>query len=193
MSALVARAVMTLAARCMGDHRRDWARAMAAECEFAAADGRALSFAGGCLIAAWRAMPGDRQGRFTLASHALAVGVMVPVAAALLFVAVFGVMDATSINAANRPAMPAVTVLILALSTGQLRLAWLLLERDWERLVQTAMQVAAATLTLASFAAVLFLGDARAWWPVAFVAIELAAVVALARSPASGAAEPAVS
>ena len=44
----------------------------------AAAEGEALSFAAGCLVAAWREMLTSAQGRFVLTSYAVALGIMVP-------------------------------------------------------------------------------------------------------------------
>ena len=57
MKAGFSQALMALAASCLGESRREWARAMQAEFEIAKEDRRALGFAAGCLVAAWRGMP----------------------------------------------------------------------------------------------------------------------------------------
>ena len=76
----LATAVMSLARRCLGENRREWALAMQGEFDAAIADDRPLAFAVGCLIAAWREMPAQGQGRFVLANYALALGLLVPTA-----------------------------------------------------------------------------------------------------------------
>ena len=62
---------------------------MQGEFDAAIADGRPLTFAVGCLIAAWREMPTQAQGRFVLANYALALGLLVPTAG-LQFACVIG-------------------------------------------------------------------------------------------------------
>ncbi len=81
---------MALAVRSLGEHRIAWAQAMAAEFKAAEEDGRPLRFALGCLIGAWRMMPAHAEGRFVLASYALSLGVLIPVAAMLALAAAFG-------------------------------------------------------------------------------------------------------
>jgi hypothetical protein len=51
MKASFARALLRLAAACMGERKRDWAMAMEAELETAIADGAPVQFAFGCLLA----------------------------------------------------------------------------------------------------------------------------------------------
>ena len=80
MRAPVSRALMAVAAACMGERRRDWAMAMQAEFETAADEGDALPFAAGCLAAAWREMLVREEGHFLLTSYALALGLMIPMA-----------------------------------------------------------------------------------------------------------------
>src|SRR4051794_30580509 len=84
MKVSLARVVMTVACRCLGKERRDWAEAMEVELDAAAEAGDGLSFAFGCLLAAWREMTACEEGRFALASHFLAAGVIVPIGALLL-------------------------------------------------------------------------------------------------------------
>lgn len=86
----VSRAIMALAMACMVDDRRDWAAAMTTEFEVAADDGRALSFAAGCLLVAGRELVVSAHGRFIMTSYAVALGIMLPVAALQIACAVFG-------------------------------------------------------------------------------------------------------
>src|SRR5262245_56110678 len=80
MIGAIARAMMALAAHCLGESRREWAAAMQAEFEMLA-EGESLRFAIGCLAAALREMPAREEGRFTLTNYALALGLMIPMAA----------------------------------------------------------------------------------------------------------------
>jgi len=80
MTAAVSRALMALAICCLGESRREWALAMRGEFEAAIEEREPLAFAAGCLIAAWREMPKHAEGRLVLANHALALGLLVPVA-----------------------------------------------------------------------------------------------------------------
>src|SRR3546814_3564115 len=81
MKTALSRAVMALAGCCMDESRREWSAAMRAEFDAAAPEGRSLSFATGCLVAAWREMLTREEGRYTLTNYALALGVMIPMAA----------------------------------------------------------------------------------------------------------------
>src|SRR3546814_8724268 len=81
MKTALSRAVMALAVCCMDESRREWSAAMRAEFDAAAPEGRSLSFATGCLVAAWREMLTREEGRYTLTNYALALGVMIPMAA----------------------------------------------------------------------------------------------------------------
>jgi hypothetical protein len=196
VTAIVARAVMRLAARSLGESRRDWALAMQGEFEAAIEDRRPLAFATGCLIAAWREMPAREQGRFALASHALALGLLIPMAGLQLacaagfpqqltgqgwLSAVKGTAQVPYLADAGRNAVPAFIVLWLLLGMGHLRLAWVLLERDWSRVARIAALMAAASATLIIFTGTLFLDDAGAAVQAALLGIELSAVYAFAR------------
>lgn len=199
MSAAVARSVMTLAARCLGDRRRGWALAMRAEFEWALRDGRALGFAFGCLAAAWREMPAHGEGRFALASHAVALGVILPVAALLSSAALLGfpyvdiegagvrgVLAGSGgrlflLNEGSRVAVPSLTLLMLLIAGTHLLVAWRVLERDWERVAASARLGAATTVTLALVSGVAALGTTRMVPLVAVLAIELTIVSAVAR------------
>lgn len=194
MSGVLARAVMLLASRSMGSARREWAFAMQAEFGAAAAEGKAFSFALGCLIAAWREMPFHREGRLSLASHAIALGFLVPIAA-IQFLFAGGLayserlpgqgdpvgIENAFLGGAQLAASPFLLVLWLALGAAHLRLAWFLLERDWARVFRTGAMIVAATATLAIYMSVLFLEDARLALQVAMTLVELGVIAAAAR------------
>jgi len=164
MKARLARAIVALAARTLATRDADWARAMQAELDVAIDDGRAMSFAAGCLLASWRQLLRVSEGRLTLASHLLAIGLIVPLAALWLWlgllgypylavgnVGVWGFIEGRSeqipvLQVGEWSLAPALTMAVLLQSVGQLLLAWFLLERDWQR-VSSVARFNAATLT----------------------------------------------
>jgi hypothetical protein len=200
MIVAVARAVMTLAVSCLGDSRRDWALAMRAEFEAAGEDGRQLAFALGCLMAAWRELPAHEEGRFTIASHVLAFALIIPMAGLLvssMVVADFpysylaqveaqGLLDASGgqaplLSDANRSAVPSLAGLVVLVAAAHLRIAWLVLERDWVRVAALGTLLAAATVTLIIFTAVVFAYFAFPLTQAAALIIELTGISLLAR------------
>ena len=183
MTALVSRAMMALAMGCLGESRREWALAMRVEFEAAAADGKGLAFASGCLVAAWREMPQQAEGRHVLATYALALG----------FSSVFlgggwanGILLA---GATPNPyfawvqnsAAPCLLVLWLLLGIGHVRLAWVLVDRDWARAVKVGALIGATLATLFIIQGALFLDVTFVVMEAAAMALELAALVAVAR------------
>ena len=164
MRARLAWTIVALAARTLGTRHADWAQAMKAELDAAIDDGRPMSFAAGCLLASWRQMLRFSEGRLTLASHLLAIGIIVPLAALWLWlgllgypylaignVGVWGFIEGRSeqiplLLVGEWSLAPALTMVILLQSVGQLLLAWFLLERDWPR-VSSVARFNAATLT----------------------------------------------
>ncbi|MBS0478232.1 MAG: hypothetical protein JSR79_02905 [Proteobacteria bacterium] len=166
---------------------------MRAELDFAIHDGRPLRFAVGCLIGAVREMPKQAEGRFTLASHAVALGLF-PVAAMLLVGTAAGfpflpsghagiagwlggsAEPASLLTPWNRGFAPALAVLIWGLVAGHALMPWFILERDWTRVATLARVNSAATVTLFLFAGALFLDMAFVLLPVVGLAIELASV-----------------
>ena len=164
MRARLAWTIVALAARTLGTRHADWAQAMKAELDVAIDDGRPMSFAAGCLLASWRQMLRFSEGRLTLASHLLAIGIIVPLAALWLWlgllgypylaignVGVWGFIEGRSeqiplLLVGEWSLAPALTMVILLQSVGQLLLAWFLLERDWPR-VSSVARFNAATLT----------------------------------------------
>lgn len=197
MKATLARCTMAIAVRCLGsNHRQHWGSAMAAEFEIAVDAEEALSFAIGCLSTALGDMPKHEEGRFALASHILALGVMLPIAALLVssvprgfaFLAPSTESAAVllgsgypsfGINEANQVGLPLMALLTLALGFGHLALAWAILERDWKRVTAIGSMGAAVVVTLLVFSSILFFGDGCAIPQAAIIALELVAVWAL--------------
>jgi hypothetical protein len=199
MSLRLSRAMMLLAARCLGVHRREWALAMEAELEAAAANGEALTFATGCLATALLEMPAHKEGRFALASHAVAFGLILPIAALLLLgallgfpylafgrVGIGGFLSGHSeqvplLNAGNWALAPALTGLVLVLAASQLVLAWFVLERDWARVAAMQSLGAAALTTLIIVTGVLAFDETPLLPPIAGLIAEALVVLAVAR------------
>lgn len=190
------RALMTLACQCLGEARRDWAQAMREEFDIAAEDGCGLSFATGCLIGALRQMPMQQEGRFVLTNYTLALAVMVPVAAMEISAALFGLpplfgsqggpgvgmafAQKLVIGAAYRVVAPSLTLLLLLSGAAQLRLAWLMLERDWRRATSTGVANMAAITTLMIFMG-MFLDVGQVITLAVVLGIELALIAGLGR------------
>jgi hypothetical protein len=181
----VARALMRLAVAAMPGERQGWARAMAGEFAAAEDEGAGLSFAAGCLLAAWAELPVHAEGRRVIGAYLLALGLMVPLAALLvadtaLFPGHVGAGSAL-VNDGNRVAVPVLAALLPLLGAGQLGLAWATAERDWARVAVLGRWSAAATATLVAFTAVVFRYDTGVLLHAAALGVELAAVAALAR------------
>ncbi|KQM27785.1 MULTISPECIES: hypothetical protein [unclassified Sphingomonas] len=190
MSALLARLLMALATCWLGEARRDWAAAMRAEYGEAADAGEGLGFAAGCLSSAARAMVAAPEGRFAVATHVLAVGVLVPMAGLLLVSAALGfpylAFEAVgagalgsgwphvAVHAGNRDGVPLLVLLTGTIGAGHVAVAWALLERDWERVARLARFGAAMLATMVAFSAILFLYDPCALPQLGIVGGELA-------------------
>ncbi|PXA87080.1 hypothetical protein DMC47_33215 [Nostoc sp. 3335mG] len=198
MRLLAARMLMRLAACCLGRHRREWAWAMDAEFEAAIEDGRPLAFALGCFAGACREIPVQREGRFAMASHAVAIGLLTPMAALLMSGPLFGLSmlhpghaaihamlgsegGEMVLNVSTRGAAPALMLMILSLTAGHLSIAWAMLDREWSRVAFLARFNAAATLTLVIVGSVLLLDDDWIVPPIAGLIVQLAAVSFLMR------------
>lgn len=199
MTEVASRALMAVATRCLGGHRREWALAMEAEFEAAREGGAPLAFATGCLFAAWRELPTHGEGRFTLAGYALALLVAVPIAAliaaALLFdfpcsyLGPWNVREwprAPLLNDGNRSAVPSLALLMTMLAASHLRIAWLVLDRDWARVAAAARLILALASALLIFTGVAFADFGSAFVQAAMSTVALAATAVLARlSPAT--------
>jgi len=191
----LSRALMTLATCCLGEARREWALAMQAEFEEANQARTPLSFACGCLIAAWRELPRHAEGRLSLASHMLALGLLIPLAffqfgCGLGLSTAHGGLDTglgpggsqdPYLASAQLMATPALHILWLMLGAAHLRLAWVLLERDWSSVVKTGALIAAAVVTLFIVMAVLLVDNGSRMVLAAELAIETIFILGLAR------------
>jgi hypothetical protein len=198
VTAALAKAVMSLAISCLGESRREWALAMQGEFGAAIDAGKPLAFATGCLMAAWREMPKHEEGRFVLVNYSLALGLIIPMAAlqfacaaglSSLFSAKDGLYGVPALGTTQEPylswaylaAQPTLLGLWLLLCILHLRLAWVLLEGDWSRVIRTGSLSAAVTATLVIFNGVMLVVDDRAILQAAVLPIELMAIVASAR------------
>ena len=197
MTVAVSRAVMSLAMCSLGETRREWALAMRGEFDMAIAEGKPLAFATGCLVAAWRELPREAEGRLVLANYALALGVLIPMGV-LQFALVFGFSSLFGGEAFNgvllagatqnpvlassqSGAAPSLLALWLMLGVGHLRLAWVLVERDWARVVKVSALIGATLGTLLMVMAALLLDPTFVILQTAAMAIELTALVAVTR------------
>lgn len=198
MRVAVARIVMAVALRCLGRHRNEWAAAMQAEFEIAAEADEPLSFAFGCLAAAWRELPAHDEGRFLLASHVLALGVILPLGTLLLtsvargfpLLAPGGAAAAGLLGSgfptfpnteANQAGLPLMALFTAVLGLGHLGMAWVMLDRDWERAALIGRLGAAIMATMVIFSGILFLFDACALPQTGLIMVELLAVWSLVR------------
>ncbi|KQM57231.1 MULTISPECIES: hypothetical protein [unclassified Sphingomonas] len=196
MKPSLSRAIMVLATACMGEDRRDWAAAMTAEFDAAADDGRAMSFAAGCLLAAGRELLVSAHGRFLMTSYAVALGIMLPVAALQIACAVFGLtylypghhglsgaliegMSTVWMRGFYQSAGPMLALLQLAIGIAHLRGAWLLLERDWDAATRWSVRTLATSTTLILFMGALFIDVRQAAIMGVVVAVEFAILLTL--------------
>lgn len=197
MMTALSRMLVALAAQSLSSRRRDWADAMQGELAAATADGRPLGFACGCLWAAWRTLPGEREGRIAIGAHALAIGWIVPTAAVSLWSAWLGLPylglgrvgfrgfvaghsdQLPLLHAGNWCGAPALTLLLLLWTAGHMALAWFLLERN-RSAACAALQLNAAALTsLAIVTALLSLDPIPLLLPFVALVTETLAVLAL--------------
>ena len=196
MRSAVSRALLSLASRSLGSDRRTWAMAMEAEFEAAVDDRRPFLFALGCLFAAWREIGKHSEGRLIVATYALALGVLIPMAA-LQFQQAIGFLSSAegppfgNPSASDGPnlyliwsqnsAIPVLLITWLLLGMAHLFLAWMLVEGDWPRIVKCGTLIGAAMITLSLFMGVLMLDLSSLRAQVAELAIEFVAVVSISR------------
>jgi hypothetical protein len=194
MRAALARTMLALAALCMGSRYRDWGLAMQAELEEAIEAGTPLRFAFGCLVASWSRMPMHEEGRFSLTAYALALGLIVPVAAFQIgstvsdfpgFMGLGGFAAPGSVEsyllASTYQVIPLLAALSLLLGAAQLRMAWVLLNRDWARVERAGAFTLAAAMTIIILLGLLDFHLAQALRQGAILLIELAALAVLVR------------
>lgn len=193
MIAVASRALIKLAVRCLGDGRHEWGLAMRAEFETAVDDGKPLTFAIGCLVAALREMPAHEEGRFVIANYVLAIGLILPITVMMLASTISdfghtGAQDLLPIGSGSGPlltdgnmaAVPSLAAILLLLGAAHVRIAWALLECDWSRVAEIGMMIAALTVTLAMLSGLVFLST-TGLVHAAVAAVELTAVLVLAR------------
>ena len=196
MTVAVSRALLALASRSLGSDRRTWAMAMEAEFEAAVEDRRPFLFALGCLFAAWREIGKHSEGRLIVATYALALGVLIPMAA-MQFQQAVGFLSSAegppfgNPGASDGPnlyliwsqnsAIPVLLITWLLLGMAHLFLAWMLVEGDWPRIVKCGTLIGAAMITLSLFMGVLMLDLSSLRAQVAELAIEFVAVVSISR------------
>ena len=198
MTTAAARALMSLTTCCLGEDRREWALAMEGEFEVAVEKGEPLAFAAGCLIAAWGEMPRHEEGRLVLANYILALGLLIPMgflqfACAIGFPNLFtaqngpyrmlfdGSAQGLFLADAQLTARPALVLIWLLLGIGHLRLAWVLVERDWARVIDVGAAIAATTVTILIFSGVLLFDVPSLIPQAAALAIELSLILVMAR------------
>jgi hypothetical protein len=199
MKAALPRAIMALAVCCMDESRREWSAAMEAEFEAAVPEGRSLSFATGCLAAAWREMLTREEGRYTLTNYALALGLMIPMAALQIGCALFGLPylypggkglsgallvgseHEILVRGVYQSAIVPLALLLLLLGLGHYCIAQAMIERNWTRVTRVGTLMLATVATLIIFMNVLFLDCSQALLQGGVLAVELAIVAAVAR------------
>jgi hypothetical protein len=197
MSATLSRRVLALAVRSLGTRRRAWGQAMQAEFDEAEADGQSLRFALGCLLTAWRTMPDHAEGRYVLASHALALVVLLPMGTLLATAALSGfpIVEASDgavgflrgsgtfrllLDPGTQCLGPAMLLLVLLLAGCHALMAWWLLERDWRRIGTATCFCAAVMVSLMILMACAALHLGELTQPLAGLAVECGALAALA-------------
>ncbi|WP_294258016.1 hypothetical protein [uncultured Sphingomonas sp.] len=158
-----------------------------------------MKFAFGCLLAAGRGMFTAEEGRFVLTSYTVAIGLLLPMAALQIGCALFGLpylypgrhglvgamidgdLQASLLRGVYQAAIPSLALLQLLIGLGQLRIAWVVLERDWAAVLRWGSLSLAASATLVMFLSVLFIDGRQALLQGAVLAIELATTAGLAR------------
>lgn len=197
MSAGVAHIVMGLALRCLPQDGREWGQAMQAEFGEALRDGKPFGFALGCLAAGWLRLPFHAEGRFALASHALALGLIVP-ATFHLGCALSGVklmisgpdyyyamlaaggVRGKALADAYLTAAPALTLLLFLLGTAHFFIAWAILDGRWRR--AAVLWLAATVIAVAIVGIAIAIAPGAGGIAIQFAgsAIELAVIPLLA-------------
>lgn len=199
MKASFARALLRLTTACLGERKRDWALAMEAELETAIAEGAPVQFAFGCLLAAGRGLFTAEEGQFVLTSYAVAIGVVLPMAALQIGCALFGLpylypgqnglvgalidgsQQESALRSVYQAAIPSLALLQVLIGLAHLRIAWVVLERDWAAALRWGSLSLAASATLVTFLSVLFIDGRQALLQGAVLAIELAIIASVAR------------
>ena len=200
MNGSIAGAVMKLAMAGLGTHRSEWAKAMRAEFVMASQAGEGLSFAFGCLVAAWRELPTSEEGRLALSRYTFSLGLLLPAAAILLTglwfgypwveppyadgIASFARMptgQTTTLNAGNAIAVPWLAILLLLRVAGLVLVAWFAVEAEWDKAAAIQRAGAAATITLTLLAGIVVADFTCIILPTFALGVEVLATVMLRR------------
>ncbi len=195
MRATVSRAILALATFGMRSRDQGWGIAMRSELEEAIAEGAGLQFAFGCLVASWGRIPTHDEGRFSLTIHALALGLIVPIAAwqvtglcqgfpAMLRIGDFAAPDSLQgylMTSAYQGLTPLIAAVSLLLGVAHLRLAWMLLDRDWAGVEAAGAMSLAAAVTTIILIGLLNCDVSQALRQGAILLLELTIVATLAR------------
>lgn len=181
---MLSRCVMALAIAGLGERNREWGLAMQGEFEASIDDGRPLFFAFGCLLGTWRMRLADPDGRFALASYALAVGLILPLASVLAVGAIVGFpyldfaqdnvvgilaidgAPTTLLNDGNRAAASSLSMVVFLLAGTSVLIAWAILDRNWVCVAAVERLTVAATLTLLVFVGLLGFDETRMVLPI---------------------------
>lgn len=198
MTTRAAQLVMTLALRCLPRDGSEWGKAMLAEFDMVWREGRPLGFAFGCLIAGWRRLPFHGEGQLALMCHALALGLIVPIATFHLGCALSGARFLLSghdhyhamlmagglrghvLADAYLAATPAVTILLLLLGSAHLAIAWAILDKQWRRAAMIWLVAAAIAAGIVGIVVTTIPDGGGSAIQFAALAIELAAIPLLA-------------
>lgn len=195
MRVFLSRAMITLAVACLGHRYRTWSTAMEAELEEAIDAGEPLAFAFGCLTASLRRMPFHGEGRFTLSAYTFATCVMIPMATlqigcailswpflpAVGGIAVLSGEQHPILVGAYQVAIPSLVILLVLLGLGHLRMAWMLLERDWPRVIAAGAFTLAVSSTLLLLMGALFLNVTQVLYVGLIIFLELGIMVGLGK------------
>jgi hypothetical protein len=199
MSNIIARLILKIAMASLSQQQRDWAWAMRMELEVIAEEEerKALPFALGCLMTAWREMPAHVEGRLTLACYAIALGLILPVSAFLLagvlngypyldpsWSRAFGVADIHTralplLHDGNRSAAGVLTLTLLLCGALHFKIAWFAVEKHWESAAALQRLSLAANVTLLSFTSIIIFDVAGSLVPAVALTIDLIAMAFL--------------
>lgn len=199
MMAGAAELIMTLALRCLPRDGSERGQAMLADFDVARREGDGLSFACGCLIAGWRRLPLHAGGQIALVSHAVVLGLIVPIATFHLGCAVSGarfmlsghdhyhaMLIAGGANGrmladAYIAATPALTLLLFLFGSAHLAVAWFLLDGRWRKAAILWVVATIIAALIVHIIAITIPNDGGSGTQLAALAIELAAIPLLAR------------
>lgn len=133
------------------------------------------------------------DGRRSIATHLLALGLILPMAALLfchagdLSLAAIHVMAGPEavpnpyLRSAQRAAVPGLLLLWLVLGGAHLGLAWGFVERNVRTIVAMGAAMLAATVTLATYTSVLLFQDLQWVWQACAILAELGGLFAVVR------------